>query len=178
MVSNLKRLKLIKITYPIRGHSNLECDKNTALIKKKTRCEIPEDWCQEVECSRVKPTPFVVVRVEDEPTTIKSWTEFLDFFYEKKLSFPTRPIREIMFEQSHTVLIRFRTSFNGAWEQVPLKKFVMKKTRQLPFPLTEKQYHKVELEEKRKLVSEQIKNLEEGEIILPEPAYKGKCKIP
>lgn len=179
MVSNLKRLKVIKITYPIRGHSYLECDKNTALIKKKARCEIPDDWCQEIECSRVKPTPFVVVRVEEEPTIIKSWTDFLDCFYEKKLSFPTRPIREILFQDGHTVLISLRSSFNGPWQQVPLKKITMKKKRQrqLLFPLTEKQWYQVEQEEKKKMVLLTAKNLKEGELILPEPAYTGKCSI-
>lgn len=44
MTTIRKRLESFKITFPVRGHSYLECDKNMALINQKTRCEMPGDW--------------------------------------------------------------------------------------------------------------------------------------
>lgn len=117
----VKRLTSIKFTYPIRGHSYLECDKNTALINKRSRCEIPSDWCHELESARVKQIPFEVVNVEETPDIIKSWTKLLDLIYEKPLPFATRPISELWINGNHPVLIKIISNFNGAWETVPLK---------------------------------------------------------
>lgn len=174
LVLTQNRLSVIKFTYPIRGHSYLECDKNTALINKKARCEIPSEWCQEVEGARLKPAPFVVVRVEDEPDIIKSWTEYLDLLYQKQLPFPTRPVRELLIENTHPILIKQRTTYNGAWEQVPVKPPNKRNKRKRTFPLTERQMKVEELQKKREMISDQIKNLKDGEMILPEPAYEGK----
>lgn len=38
------RFDKIKMTFPIRGHSYLECDKNMGIVNQKLPAEIPEDW--------------------------------------------------------------------------------------------------------------------------------------
>ena len=54
------RLDYIKITFPVRGHSYLECDRNMALINQKYPAEIPEHWVTVFENARIKPSPFNV----------------------------------------------------------------------------------------------------------------------
>lgn len=40
-----KKLDSVMMTFPVRGHSYLENDKNMGLIKyKKAKVEIPDDW--------------------------------------------------------------------------------------------------------------------------------------
>ncbi|KAG8308788.1 hypothetical protein J6590_101479 [Homalodisca vitripennis] len=49
--------------FPIRGHSYLECDKNTALINNKARCE---DWFDVFHNARKRPSPFEVIEVRQD----------------------------------------------------------------------------------------------------------------
>lgn len=49
IVHTIKRLDSVKIVFPIRGHSYMECDKNFGLIKKKTIAELPKDWVNAFE---------------------------------------------------------------------------------------------------------------------------------
>ncbi|CAH1099712.1 unnamed protein product [Psylliodes chrysocephalus] len=63
IVHSIQRLDSIRITFPIRGHSYLECDKNMGLVNFKTRMELPKDYYDLLERSRTKPTPFSVIRV-------------------------------------------------------------------------------------------------------------------
>uniref|UniRef100_A0A1B6DGZ0 DUF7869 domain-containing protein n=1 Tax=Clastoptera arizonana TaxID=38151 RepID=A0A1B6DGZ0_9HEMI len=92
LVHTQKRLKEIKMVFPVRGHSYLECDKNIGLINQKTRTEMPEDWYEVFRTARVKPKPFSVIEVDQN--IIRSWTNHFNQRYESnKLSFPTRPIK-------------------------------------------------------------------------------------
>lgn len=178
LVHTVKRLSSIKFTYPIRGHSYLECDKNTALINKRSRCEIPADWCHTLECARVKPTPFEVINLEETPDIIRSWTNHMDLIYEKTLPFAIRPIRELWINDNHPVLIKQRTNYNGSWESVPLRPPKEKKRKKkLEFPLTKAQAERYDLEENRKRMAQLIKSLADGEYPLPEISYEGKCII-
>ncbi|KAJ8881754.1 hypothetical protein PR048_018240 [Dryococelus australis] len=40
----LKRFGKVQVIYPIRSQSYMECDKNVALISRKTPAETPGDW--------------------------------------------------------------------------------------------------------------------------------------
>lgn len=109
-----KRFDSFKITFPARGHSYLECDKNMGLINQKAKCELPSDWNDVILNARKKPTPFSVVEVQQN--LVYNWTDFLKPFYKLKCPFATRPISEVSASQQHTQTINVRTSFNGAWE--------------------------------------------------------------
>ncbi|CAF4833055.1 unnamed protein product [Pieris macdunnoughi] len=113
VVHTAERLDVIKMVYPIRGHSYLECDKNMALINQKAPCETTDDWRKVVSESRLKPTPFRVIDV-DRPL-VRSWTKFLAPKYKKTCPFLSRPIREIRVEITHPRLIFYRDSYIGHW---------------------------------------------------------------
>ena len=61
-----KRFDYIKMTFPIRGHSYLECDKNTALVKHSSTAETPEDWVNVFQNARSKPSPFIVEEIKQD----------------------------------------------------------------------------------------------------------------
>lgn len=70
------RFEKIKMTFPVRGHSYLECDKNMGLVNQKLPAETPNDWAQIFREARTRPCPFTVVEVHQN--TFLQWTEFLD----------------------------------------------------------------------------------------------------
>ncbi|KAG8270244.1 hypothetical protein J6590_089720 [Homalodisca vitripennis] len=98
----------------VRGHSYLETDKNLGLINQKTRTELPHDWIEVFETARTNPSPFIVHEATID--TFRQWTAHLAPFYKKKCPFATRPVREIVFEINLKKEVKFRTSFNGAFE--------------------------------------------------------------
>lgn len=118
VVTVIQRLDSIKVVFPIRGHSYLECDRDIALINLKFGAELPEDWVEHIRTCRIKPQPFEVVEV-DLPF-FRKWTEFLSSFYIVKCPFATRPIREIRFLNSSQRLVEHRASYSGYWQLTPL----------------------------------------------------------
>ncbi|KAJ4437821.1 hypothetical protein ANN_13759 [Periplaneta americana] len=46
VVQAVRRLDCIKVTFSVRGHSYLQCDRNMALIKQKCPAELPEHWIE------------------------------------------------------------------------------------------------------------------------------------
>ena len=65
----------IKITFIIRGHSYLECDKNVGLWNIKAPMEIPKDFEQMVKLSQSKLSPFTVVGVTER--IVLDWNTML-----------------------------------------------------------------------------------------------------
>lgn len=61
LVTQKENLETIKVIFPIRGHSYLECDCDMSIIKQNSYTEIPEDWRNVFRNARVKPTPLQVV---------------------------------------------------------------------------------------------------------------------
>ncbi|KAJ8884372.1 hypothetical protein PR048_016229 [Dryococelus australis] len=80
VVHNTRRLDSIKVTFPIRGHSYLECDRNMALIQLKTPAELPEHWWNHSSVARVKPSAFRVIEV-DQALLLRARTNFLSAEY-------------------------------------------------------------------------------------------------
>lgn len=113
VVHNAKRLDMIKIIFPIRGHSYLECDRNMGCINQKSPCETPDDWVKVIREARKKPYPFHVIKV-DQPL-VRKWTTFLSPKYKKTCPFLSRPIREIKVEKDHPRLLFHRDHYNSAW---------------------------------------------------------------
>lgn len=113
LVHYRRRFTSIKITFPIRGHSYLECDKNFGLVNFKTQMETPSDWYDLLRISRVKPEPFIVVVVEQN--MIRDWSSLLSSLrYVKKLTFKIQEIRQIEAKYEHPRLLFHRSSYNGA----------------------------------------------------------------
>ena len=75
----------IKITFPIRGHSYLKCDKNVGLWNIKAPMEIPKDFEEMVKLSRSKPSPFTVVGVTER--IVLDWNTMLLSKYAAKCPF-------------------------------------------------------------------------------------------
>ena len=114
MVHKFDRFDSIKVTFPQRGHSYMECDKDMGLIKQNVHIEVPSDWNEHVRNSRSKPSPFTVI--EAEPHMFSKWGSFLTPHYKQKCPFATRPITEIFIDKSIVRTINGRSSYNGAWE--------------------------------------------------------------
>lgn len=145
IVHHTKRLDSIQMNFPIRGHSYLECDRNMASINQKKWVELPQDWIDEIESARAKPSPFHVVEVERE--FIRDWSACLDELYVKKCPFPSRPVRELVAIRQHPRFLKHRSTFHGHWDA-----HVINDPKTLPKdqPLTQ------------------------GEFFLPDCAHKGK----
>lgn len=111
IVHSIRRLDSIRITFPIRGHSYLECDKNMGLVNLKTRMELPNDYYDLLEHSRMKPTPFSVIRVQQH--MVKDWGTFFNDKFRAKCPFAIQEIREIYCTKDHPQLMYFRANYNG-----------------------------------------------------------------
>ena len=151
IVHEIKRLDSIHITFPIRGHSYLECDKNMGLINIKTRMELHADWKTVLQHARKKPEPFHVVDVSQEIT--KSWTSFLKGKFVSKYPFPLQKVRELQVMSDKRGLVFNRTTYNGHWLS---KQITVKPKKQSSFSQS---------------------GLKEGEFELPNPAYDGLLPI-
>lgn len=110
---NLKRFDKITVTYPIRGHSYMECDKNVALINQKTPAETPEDWRNAIVSARVKPSPFNVVECTKD--MFYSWGKCFSAKYQPKFKAETRPIKQLIFRAENTQTVQHRDTYNGAF---------------------------------------------------------------
>ncbi|XP_072390766.1 uncharacterized protein [Diabrotica undecimpunctata] len=120
VVNTAKRLDSIKVTFPIRGHSYMECDRDMGVINQKIMAELPEDWYTEIRSCRVKPNPFDVVEVDQ--SLIRNWLLFLDKIYVTKPTYKSRPIRELEILKDHPRLFKHRDSYNGQWETSIIRK--------------------------------------------------------
>lgn len=113
--SNL--LNRVDITFPIRGHSYLECDKNFGIIKLKTKMEVPCDFYELIANARAKPSPFQVINVEEDPRIVRDWADFLkDPMYKKTCPFKIQEIREL-YCSSQQSYICHRSNYNGLYSK-------------------------------------------------------------
>ncbi|PSN33909.1 hypothetical protein C0J52_20398 [Blattella germanica] len=114
LINGQQRFEQIHMTFPVRGHSYLECDKNMGLINQKSRVETPNEWNEVIRAARRKPSPFHVVEVQQD--FIYNWTSYFKTPFKKKCPFQTRPVTEIKFCQEHPRTVNIRTTYNGQWE--------------------------------------------------------------
>ncbi|XP_022204396.1 uncharacterized protein LOC111049285 [Nilaparvata lugens] len=131
LVHTRKQFKSIQVTYPIRGHSYLECDKQMGLINSKFGAELPCDWVDHFREARQNPRPFEVEEVDH--TFWHEWSNFLGLTYKKKLTVPTRPIKELKITEEAERLLYYRHNYNGPWYNVVItlpqrKRFCVEKT--------------------------------------------------
>ena len=119
LIHETKRFDFIKVLYPERGHSYMECDKDMGLINCKTPACIPSDWINTFRNVRKRPTPFQVVELMQD--MVKNINDFLRPFYKNKCPIPIRPLREICFRGDSTGIIFHRDSWNGLLLKTNLK---------------------------------------------------------
>lgn len=154
-----KVFESVTITFPVRGHSYMENDKNMGLINRKAVAEVPKDW-QEIICnSRTKPSPFIVIDCKRE--MFVKWGEFLDSKYQKKFSTPTRPIRQLKFTQANVQTVQHRESYTGAYTttRVTVRETTSKRGKN-----------------RRKKILKQLSNT--SQLTEPRPAYSGPIPLP
>lgn len=115
-------LKKIKITFPFRGHSYLECDKNVGLWKLKEKMETPIDFKSMIKNSRTKPSLFIVVSVSKQ--IVYNWTNLLNTIHYiiRKCPFKTQPIKEIFASITEPRLLKWRDTYNGPMFSNVIKK--------------------------------------------------------
>lgn len=75
MVHDKGQFDSITVTFPIRGHSYMECDRDMALINQKAHCELPDDWNRVIGESRENPSAYKVF-----PCTQEIFHNYTDFF--------------------------------------------------------------------------------------------------
>ncbi|XP_049788549.1 uncharacterized protein LOC126192289 [Schistocerca nitens] len=119
----------ITLTYSVRGHSYLDCDRQMASLNPKAWLETPEAGKEHFEAAWRKPSPFVVQLItENEQNSdqivgqnmFRKWTEHLTPLYAKR-NFPIRPIREVRTDNT-TEDILYQTTYNRVWERVVIVK--------------------------------------------------------
>ncbi|KAG8277985.1 hypothetical protein J6590_030526 [Homalodisca vitripennis] len=158
IVHYIKRLKSVTLTFPERGHSYMECDRNMTLIPKKQFAELPKDTYHIIREARVKTSPFRVI--ECEQNMFKDWNTFFKTKneYAKKLAMRTRPIKELKVETDHFRTISHRSSYNGYWESSIV--IATKRTLQ------------------KKKTEEEAEALSTGEFFLLSNAYDARLPLP
>jgi len=132
LVTQKDRFDLVKIVFPIRGHSYLECDRNMSLVNCNSYTETPDDWREVLLTRRTKPSPFTVIDCEKD-IIFQNWTEHLQSHYSKKSNLQTTLIRLIEFRKESGALIFHKDNYSGMYASnmiIPKENKRGRKTRQ------------------------------------------------
>ena len=138
LVHDLKRFKTVKMLFPIRGHSYMECDSDFAHVNFKKDLELPDDWRQEFREARKKPFPMNVINVDQD--MLLSYSNFLLSQFKASCPFKTRPVRELHVVDTRPNQIMFRNNWNGCFESAVVKKAVVRGKRQPEIPDLQRNY--------------------------------------
>ena len=111
MVNSEKRFQSIKVTYPIRGHSYLECDGDMSHVPQSKRTEHPKDWENAIKSCRRNPSPYNVITLPQE--SYKGFTKFLNQDYRITSPICSRPIREMKFEENQPRFLLYKCAWGG-----------------------------------------------------------------
>ncbi|XP_022207917.1 uncharacterized protein LOC111064490 [Nilaparvata lugens] len=120
MVHVQKRFKSVQFTYPIRGHSYTECDRNMGCVKSNFWADLPSEWADHIRDARQNPSPFIVEEIDY--TFWREWTTFFQQTYSKKIPVLIRAMREIKVTQTSDRLLHFRNNYSGHWDNVVITK--------------------------------------------------------
>ena len=96
--------------------------------------ETPDGWVHEFRATRKNPSPFNIIKIESE--MFQNVTEHIKVLYKTSCPILTRPIREVVFEEAHPRLLRYRENWNGAYSTAVISKPVGTRTRDRQVPLT------------------------------------------
>ena len=116
------------------NETNSSCDRDFAVVNQKARMETPDGWLHEFRVTRKNPSPFNIIKMESE--MFQNVTEHIKVLYNTSCPIPTRPIREVIFEEAHPRLLRYRENWNGAYSTAVISKPVGTRTRTRQVPLT------------------------------------------
>ena len=120
LVHEKKRFKTVKMTFPVTGHSYMECDKDIGLVKQTTPTHVPDDWKDVIVQARKRPSPFNVIPFDH--TNFFSYTKFLRSKYRITCPVQTRPIHELKFEESQPEFMLYRSNWNGQFFSADVRK--------------------------------------------------------
>lgn len=116
----LKKFDSVTLTFPVRGHSYMECDKNMALINQRYPAETPGDWRDAISSARVNPSAYNVIECTRE--MFKAWGSALHENYTKTFATPTRPIKQMKFVATQTQTASHRDTYNGLYSSTVIVK--------------------------------------------------------
>jgi hypothetical protein len=121
LVHTAKRFRYMKLSFPIRGHSYMECDRDMSIVDCKTNVDLPSGWEMVFKNARTKPTPFNVVSMDK--TMFFGFSNFLKPGYRATCPMKTRPIRELLIHHSEDrKTVQHRSSWNGVYESSVIAK--------------------------------------------------------
>ncbi|KAJ8894283.1 hypothetical protein PR048_006897 [Dryococelus australis] len=106
VVHVVKVLKSITVTFSVRGHSYLECDKKMCVIDTKQRMEVPADWKESIAIAKTKSMSFKVISVEQ--SMVVKLSNLLNEKFVKKCPFAMQKMKEIATSDNHPRLILHR----------------------------------------------------------------------
>ncbi|GFN83857.1 hypothetical protein PoB_001036300 [Plakobranchus ocellatus] len=106
-----KRFTKVILTFPITGHSYIECEKDTGLVNQQFRAEVPSDWVQFFERAQRSPHPFTVIPCDS--AVFRNLSHHLDPLFLAKCSLVSRPLREIKSLKESPSVMKFRELWNG-----------------------------------------------------------------
>ena len=88
---------------------------------------------QPCDLKRVIVTPYKALLMSIETMNV---TEHIKVLYKTSCPIPTRPIGEVVFEEAHPRLLRYREKWNGAYSTSVISKPVGTRARARQVPLT------------------------------------------
>ena len=118
LVNQEHRFNSLKISFPERGHSYLECDRDMGLINTKSPISIPKDWFEVFRVARENPSPYFVIEASQD--LFLDFETFLKPRYRATNPVPTQPIREIKFSVQNPGIVLHRDNWNGNFSKVTL----------------------------------------------------------
>ena len=86
------------------NEKNSSCDRDFAVVNQKARMKTPNGWLHEFRATRKNPSSFNIIKMESE--MFQNVTEHINVLYKTSCPIPTRPIREVVFEEAHPRLLR------------------------------------------------------------------------
>ena len=116
------------MTFPVREHFYLECDKDVDLISTKCTVETSDDRRDRICNSRLRPSPFVVQNCDQ--SMFKWHCKYLKPDYKNVCPFPTTPVKELFVTENHLNEIFYRDNYNGKFQSCTVRKRIPKNRTQ------------------------------------------------
>ncbi|KAK3755064.1 hypothetical protein RRG08_039343 [Elysia crispata] len=88
----------VKLTFPVRGHLYMWCDRDFTLIHKKAPVELPSDWFACFRSARTRPMTYNGITM-----THNDFFNFSGLFkpqFKAVCPVPSRPIQELYFKRN------------------------------------------------------------------------------
>ena len=117
-VNFTKRFDSIKLLFPIRGHSYMECDRDLSMVNKCRGAELQEHWVEEFRSARKKPSPFNVIEPTQE--VFLAISGHLKPVFKTTCPISTRPVRELSFRLKIMGSLAIGTAGMQRWKRLSL----------------------------------------------------------